>query len=111
MIVDDDNTIGVLYELALNKAGIRVVYFATSGEKALEAISKLRVEPQVIIMDHRMPGKDGIETSKEIMKLKPSVRILMATAYEEVVPEALSIGVDDWVTKPFDVDVLIRKIL
>jgi DNA-binding NtrC family response regulator len=111
MIVDDDNTIGALYELALNKAGIRVVYFATSGEKAIQAITRGGVEPDVIIMDHRMPGKDGISTSKEIMELKPRTKILMATAYEEVIPEALRIGINDFITKPFDVDILIKKIL
>jgi DNA-binding NarL/FixJ family response regulator len=60
---------------------ISFIFEAENGEDLLE---KLQVEqPDIVLLDLRMPGKDGIETTKEISKRFPDIRILILTMYED----------------------------
>ncbi|KNZ69784.1 response regulator receiver protein [Thermincola ferriacetica] len=82
------------------------VELAGSG---LEAIDKIKQKkPDVILMDMKMPGMNGLETLKEIKKLDFNPNIIMMTAYGEVdiVSEAMNLGVKEYVTKPFDINEL-----
>ena len=61
-------------------------------------------------MDHRMPIKNGIETTKEILKMNENVKIIFLSADKSVQKEALSIGASNFLEKPFSLELLIKVI-
>lgn len=75
----------------------------------MEAIDKIKAkEPDVILMDMKMPGMNGLETLREIKKLNCHASVILMTAYGEVeiVAEAMNLGVKEYITKPFDINEL-----
>ncbi len=77
--------------------------FAASGEEALTQYR--RSTPQVVLMDYRMPGLDGIETLQQLRSEAPDSRVVLMSAYDELptVIQAMRQGATDFVGKPFDV--------
>jgi two-component system chemotaxis response regulator CheY len=59
--------------------------------------------PDIIIMDHRMPNKDGVETTKEILQINPNTKIIFASADTAVRDAALASGALSFLSKPFAV--------
>ncbi|NMC49771.1 MAG: response regulator [Desulfovibrio sp.] len=83
---------------------------ATSG---IEALKLLEAEAfDVVIMDVRMPGKDGIETLKEIKKRAPLTEVIMLTRHASVESgmRGMSLGAYDYVLKPVDFEELLDKV-
>jgi DNA-binding NtrC family response regulator len=81
-----------------------------SGEKALELLDREPVD--VIVLDVRMPGMDGIQTLREIKKRYPLVEVIMLTGHAslEVAIEGMELGAFDYLMKPVDIDELLYKI-
>jgi two-component system nitrogen regulation response regulator GlnG len=76
--------------------------FAETGD---EAIKKMKASPvDLVILDIKMPKKDGLETLKELKKINPSSKVIIATGYKSVdtAQEAMKLGAADYVVKPFD---------
>ena len=67
-IVDDDESLQRLYKLILKEAGFEVIETAINGKEAIEKYNKLEIKPDIILMDHRMPGKNGLDSMVEILK-------------------------------------------
>lgn len=100
LVVDDDEGIRELLSTFLESKGYDVA-LASSGEEALAIAEKWN--PQVILLDVRMPGLDGIEVCMRLKRNEKtrSISVIVATAFEETVVEALDAGADDFVSKPF----------
>jgi CheY-like chemotaxis protein len=101
LVVDDEKEIRDLLSIYLQEDGYEVIA-ASDGQ---EAISMARAElPQVILMDVKMPGIDGVETCKRLKEEEKtkSIPIIMVTAYQDRDVEAYLEGADDFVNKPFD---------
>jgi DNA-binding NtrC family response regulator len=83
---------------------------AESGEKALELVRKFDYD--VIILDIRMPGMDGIETLRQVKSIKPLVEIILLTGHATIESgvEGMKLGAFDYVIKPADLDSLMEKI-
>jgi len=81
-----------------------------SGEEALEELARCPVD--VIVLDVRMPGMDGIQTLREIKKRFPLVEVVMLTGHAsmEVAVEGMELGAFDYLMKPVDVDELLYKL-
>jgi DNA-binding NtrC family response regulator len=81
-----------------------------SGEKALELLDRDPVD--VLVLDVRMPGMDGIQTLREIKKRYPLVEVIMLTGHAslEVAIEGMELGAFDYLMKPVDIDELLYKI-
>jgi DNA-binding NtrC family response regulator len=81
-----------------------------SGEKALGLLDREPVD--VIVLDVRMPGMDGIQTLREIKKRYPLVEVIMLTGHAslEVAIEGMELGAFDYLMKPVDIDELLYKI-
>ncbi|MFX0042940.1 MAG: response regulator [Candidatus Hodarchaeota archaeon] len=111
-IVEDDKSLRLLYEKALNLNGHHVIATAKNGQEAVAMFKTFTEKPDVIIMDHRMPIKNGIDASKEIMENssidKP--KIIFASADKTIKEEAISIGVLSFKEKPFTLNNLFRNI-
>ncbi len=96
--------------LLLEGFGFQVIGTASNGQIAIDKIRALSEEPDVVLMDYRMPIKDGIEATIEILKMGCRSRIIFATADEDIKSEALKVGAFRVITKPFDFDQLLAVI-
>ena len=83
-----------------------VVQTALSGEKALSIIKEDR--PDIVLLDVKMPGMDGLEVLKEIKVIDKNIKVILVTvaADEEIQIRAQELGADDFVKKPFSIDYL-----
>lgn len=109
MVVDDDRDVLDLLCLVIEALGVSCEP-AMSGEEALEL---LRGGPfDLLILDKNLPGIDGMETARQARGLQPDIPIAMVTGYatEESTSEAVSIGIDDYIKKPIDVDSFRRRV-
>lgn len=111
LVVEDDDVSYIFLESLLLDKHARVIR-ARNGREAIELLNKIS-KIDLILMDIRMPELDGIETSKEIKKLKPEIKILAQTAY--AVPDDLTTYsgdfFDDVITKPINISELFNKII
>ncbi len=103
MVVDDEDSVRKLLSAILKREGYQVVC-AASGEEALSKFKAL--QPDLIIMDIRMPNTDGITAFKEMRKISQNVTVILMTAYAavETAVEAIKLGAFDYVIKPFDIE-------
>ncbi|TBR15184.1 response regulator [bacterium] len=108
MVVDDEKYVRESFGKILNKEGYDTK-LAANGEEVLALLEEVPVD--LILMDFKMPGMDGIEACRRIRgnnKTK-SIPIIMVTAYPQERESAFKAGADDFVTKPADPkDVLIH---
>lgn len=104
LIVDDDPSVRHSLWITFNTQ--YTIILAESGPKALEQFRK--EQPDVAIVDIRMPGMSGIEVLSHLKALDPNVEVIILTAYEslETAREALRLGACDYLSKPFRVDIL-----
>jgi DNA-binding NtrC family response regulator len=81
-----------------------------SGEQALEFLAQNRVD--VVVLDVKMPGMDGIQALKEIKKLHPLIEVVMLTGHAsvEVAIQGMELGAFDYLMKPVDIDDLLYKV-
>lgn len=110
MIVEDDLSLQRLYELMLKTYGFEVVCKASNGKEAVDSFEVLEFKPDIILMDHRMPVKNGIDTSIEILNLNSHARIIFTSADKTVKKRALSIGAASFIEKPFSIEELHKEI-
>jgi two-component system response regulator (stage 0 sporulation protein F) len=102
LVIDDQPGIRRLLTEVLQDEGYRVIT-AANGYEGIQAAQE--VHPQVILMDMKMPGMDGIEALKELKRQGQGDQVIMMTAYGELdmVNEAREAGMRDYITKPFDI--------
>ncbi|MHA1988775.1 MAG: response regulator [Promethearchaeota archaeon] len=100
MIVDDETDLVKLFDEFISLIGHNVIGKAFDGEEALELYKEFSQPPDLIILDHRMPKKDGLATAKEILDKNPGIKILILSADARIRSEYLSLGVAYFVEKP-----------
>ncbi len=91
-------------------SGYKVINMASKCLEVVDFIKKSSEKPDIIVMDYRMPLKNGIDASKEILQIDPDMKIIMASADLSIREEALSIGIKSFKIKPFSMGKLIRNI-
>ena len=109
-IVEDDLSLQRLYEMMLTTYGFKVVDKASNGKEAIEKFMSFSTIPDVILMDHRMPVKNGIDTAIELLKINSHIKILFVSADNSVKERALEIGAVSFIEKPFTVILLQTEI-
>jgi DNA-binding NarL/FixJ family response regulator len=111
LIVDDHEVVREGLRLSLSRASnIRVVGEASDGASAIDLVE--RRKPDVVIMDVRMPGMDGLEATKEILKLAPETAVLIFTAFSErsLLARGLDSGAKGYILKEAPHETLLRAI-
>lgn len=109
LVVEDDLSLLQLYKRMLEMEGFDT-YGANNGEKAVNMFKSFSEKPNIILMDHRMPIKNGIEASREILAIDYNAKIIFVSAEPRIENKALSIGAMKFIKKPFSHDYLIRSI-
>jgi len=109
LLVEDDATISNLIAYNLRRAGYEVVQ-ADDGRTGLEMALSQSVD--LVLMDVMLPGLDGMSASREIARAKPWVPVIIVSALteHEKLLQGFQVGADDYITKPFDLDVLLARI-
>jgi two-component system, OmpR family, response regulator len=108
MLVDDEVDFLETLVKRLRRRNVDVVG-ANSGDQALVALDAKPVD--VVVLDVKMPGLDGIETLRQIKKKHPQVEVIMLTGHAsvEVAIRGMEIGAFDYLMKPMDIDELLYK--
>jgi two-component system KDP operon response regulator KdpE len=109
LVVDDDASVRRTLHTTLYSLGFDIGEAGT-GEEAIALCRIVRYE--AVLLDINMPGKDGIDTCRELRRLLPRIAILMLSVNDdhERKVEALEAGADDYVTKPFHMRELTARI-
>ena len=111
LIVEDEKDIVKMLEYNLKKEGFRTLS-ARNGESAVDCAVK--DNPGLILLDLMLPGMDGLEVCKALKSDKKTagIPIIMLTAKSQESDKivGLELGADDYITKPFDSEVLMLKI-
>lgn len=109
LLVDDEKDLIEMLSLRLQETGEKVKS-AYSGQECLETLDKNNID--VVILDIKMPGMDGIETLKEIKKRFPLVEVIMLTGHgsTETAVEGMKLGAFDYLLKPADFSDLSQKL-
>ncbi|MHA1753661.1 MAG: response regulator [Candidatus Helarchaeota archaeon] len=110
LIVEDDQSVQMFYQRILNMFGFEIAGIASDGDEAVLMFKLFKDKPEIILMDHRMPKKNGIEASKEILQIDHNVKIIFFSADDSIKEEAFSIGIYDFELKPFSIESMIAKI-
>jgi two-component system response regulator NreC len=111
LIVDDHEVVREGLRLSLGRAPhIRVIGEASDGAEAISLVE--RRKPDVVVMDVRMPGMDGLEATQEILKKVPDTAVLIFTAFSEraLLDRALDSGAKGYILKEAPHDDLLRAI-
>ncbi len=103
LVADDEFSIRKLYERELRKEGYEVL-FATNGQEAIQMVRSGR--PDLIVMDIRMPGMDGIEAMSRILEENNDLPVVINTAYSSYKENFLSWSADAYLTKSADLSEL-----
>lgn len=99
LIVDDEPKIRELLRRYLAADGFEVAE-AANGDEALALVTRLR--PEVVVLDVRLPGRDGFAVLSELRRISDAYVIMLTARAEEIDKLlGLSLGADDYVTKPF----------
>src|SRR5258705_9910917 len=109
LVVDDEAPVREVLTEYFATEGY-AVEAATSGLEALSAVRGGRAD--LVLLDVRMPGLDGVQVLRRIRELTDRVPVIMVTANEDVslARETLTLGAFDYVAKPFDFDYLDRAV-
>src|SRR5580700_1079347 len=109
LVVDDDASVRRTLHTTLYSLGFDIGE-ASTGEAAIALCRSVRYE--AVLLDINMPGKDGIDTCRELRRMLPRVAIIMLSVNDdqERKIEALESGADDYVTKPFHMRELTARI-
>lgn len=109
LVVDDDALMRRSLAASLGQTGYTVETAAT-GENALQSVR--RKSPDLVLLDVGLPGMDGIETLRELRRDTPNLPVILVTGRRRELDEivGLEMGADDYITKPFDMDVLLAHI-
>lgn len=110
MIVDDEEVLHILYGKLLKHKGHTVVASAFNGDEAAGIYRGLEPSPDLVLMDHRMPIKNGLEAMEEILTIDAEARIVFLTADAGVAEKAMDMGAADVLLKPFRMDLLLRTV-
>jgi DNA-binding NtrC family response regulator len=110
LLIDDEEAFVSALEKRLTTRNLRVL----SAHDGQQGLSKLADEPDVdvVLLDVKMPGIDGISTLREIKKNHPIVEVIMLTGHATVdsAIEGMKLGAYDFLMKPCEIDELLAKV-
>lgn len=101
MVVDDSRVLKLQMMKLLEGTDYEVAAYCQCGEEAIEMYGE--VKPDLVTMDIIMPGMDGLEAAKAILEDYPEAKVVMISslAYDDTFDEALAIGTQGFIIKPF----------
>jgi DNA-binding NtrC family response regulator len=110
LLIDDEEAFLGAIKRRLEKRGLKIKQ-ALSGQEGIRALHD-NPDTDVVILDVKMPGMDGIQTLREIKRLFPIVEVIMLTAHGtiETAIEGMNLGAFDFLMKPCEMGDLMAKV-
>ena len=109
LIVDDEYTIRELIDLTLNQE-----YDIIKAENGMKALELIKEKPDLVILDIMMPGMDGYQVCRKIKENEETknIPVIMLSAKHEIedLKQAIKVDVDEYITKPFEPDMLKKRV-
>jgi two-component system cell cycle sensor histidine kinase/response regulator CckA len=109
LVVDDEETVQTVTQAMLEFAGYCVLS-ARDGEQAIEMIKHEAASADLVLLDMIMPRKDGLETLGELRSIRPDLRVLMTSGYNEGSAAGRLEGVHGFLQKPFGLESLLSAV-
>ena len=109
-VVEDEHAFVEVYNEIFKVANFTLAEWAFSGEEAVEKYRSRTKDPDLIIMDHRLLGMNGVETMLQIIRMDPSAKILFVSADDKARKLSLDNGAVGFLLKPFSLAGFIRAI-
>ncbi|MBD3193658.1 MAG: response regulator [Candidatus Lokiarchaeota archaeon] len=109
-IVEDEPSLQYFYRQAVIFNDMELLGIAKDGNEAVSMFKSFPEKPKVILMDYRLPIKNGIEVAKEILQIDDKVKIIFITADSSIKDQVLSIGAYSFMDKPFSIKKLVQEI-
>jgi len=106
LLVEDEQRILRFMNIALRTAGYRVIN-ATTGEQALELVQSEK--PDMMLLDIFLPGMNGLEALRKLRTFS-QMPVIVISAGDSLATEALELGANEFITKPFKPEHLIQRI-
>ncbi|MCD6383427.1 MAG: DUF835 domain-containing protein [Thermoplasmata archaeon] len=110
MIVEDQREMEEFYKDLFAAMGFDIVAVARDGQTAVQKYKELDPKPDLVIMDHRLPGMSGLQASQEILEYDPKAPVVIITADEEGLWEAAMRGVPA-IKKPAVFEKIIKAVM
>lgn len=107
LIVDDEPHLRLLYETELRRAGYETMT-ASNAQQGLEFVETMK--PDLVILDIRMAGMDGIEALQHILERNSSIPVILNTAFSSYRDNYLTWAADAYITKSADVTELLETV-
>lgn len=107
LVVDDDRNLAILYEQELSEEGYEVIV-AGNAKDAIQRVEE--APPDLVVLDIRMPGMDGIEAMGRILSRNNRMPVILNTAYTSYKDNFMSWSADAYVVKSSDLTELKREI-
>ncbi|MBI9075474.1 MAG: response regulator [Desulfatibacillum sp.] len=109
LVVDDEEDFVEMFSMRLEEMG-EIVKGVHSGQECLDILAQADVD--VVILDIKMPGMDGIETLREIKRRNPIVEVILLTGHgtTDTAVEGMKLGAFDYLNKPADFRELMEKL-
>jgi len=105
LLVEDEERILRFMNISLRAAGYRVLT-ATTGEQALELVQSKK--PDMMLLDIFLPGMNGLDALRKLRTFS-QLPVIVISARDSLGPEALELGANEFITKPFKPEDLIRR--
>ena len=109
-IVEDNKDIREIYFRLLDFLGFEVRRIAYNGSEAVDMFKSFHPRPDIVLMDYRMPEKNGLQATREILQIYPETKIIFGSADTTVKEESLALGVIGFLEKPFSSQSLVNCI-
>jgi DNA-binding response OmpR family regulator len=113
-IIEDNVEIAELYAMKVKSCGMYLCFKAHDGEAGVKAFSAAAIPPDIVLIDHRMPVKSGLQAMREIKAMRPEVRFIFISADENRKNEALVAGASVFLTKPvglMEIEAAMKKVM
>lgn len=109
-VVEDETDLVKMYKRIFAKKGIKICYVAFDGLEAVKKYLESSPRPHVVLMDYRLPIKDGIEATKDILKIDADAKIVFLSADIHVKDESLQAGAFMFLKKPVSMNEITNAI-
>lgn len=110
LVIDDSPFIFKAVKRAVEPHGFEMIGQAFNGQEGLEMVAEH--QPDVIILDITMPVMDGLETARHLFAKDPHTNVIMLSAMgdDDLMTEAKNIGIQHFMTKPFEPEQMVAAI-